>query len=131
MEVVNVFWNLFRQLLDQLVRFLPRVVVSVAIWSIGRYFLGLARDLIRKVNLKGTRMDDKITKSAGELVWVVGKFLLILIILDYLGIGRTVIGAFVNGLTFAIAICLGIAFGEALKPDARELVGMLRKQWKK
>ncbi len=130
MRLVEIFLDVFQQLLNQLVGLLPKVIVSVAIWSTGRYFLGIARDLIKKVNLKGTKIENKTVRSLSSLVWVWGKFLLVLIILDYLGIGRTVISAFVSGLTFAVAIALGIAFGEALKPEVRNLVELLRKQWR-
>jgi hypothetical protein len=57
--------------------------------------------------------------------------ILVLIVLDYLGIGRTVIGAFTNGLTLALAIALGLAFGKALEKDAAELVGKVRRYLKK
>jgi len=57
-----------------------------------------------------------------SVVLVVGKILLVLVILDFLGVGRTIIGAIASGLTLMVAIALGLAFGKALEEDAKDVV---------
>ena len=47
---------------------------------------------------------------------------MVLVILDFLGVGRTIIGAIASGLTLMVAIALGLAFGKALEEDAKDVV---------
>lgn len=131
MSVVEIFIGAMQQLIIQMAAFLPKVVIAVLIWLIGVYFLNLGVNLIKKVNIKRTRLDDQAIEFLAKVALPLGKFILVLIILDYLGVGRTVIGAFVNGLSFAIAIALGIAFGRALEEDASGLVREARKHLRK
>lgn len=131
MPIYSIFLNPLQQLSTQMAAFLPKIIAAVLIWLIGKYLLELAVRLIRKVNIKGTKLDEKVVNFLIKIAMPVGKVLLVLIVLDYLGIGRTVIGAFLNGLTLAIAIALGIAFGKALETDAGGLVGEAKKQLKK
>jgi len=51
----------------------------------------------------------------------------LLVVLDYLGVGRTIIGAVASGLTLMVAIALGLAFGKALEEDAKEIVQQFKK----
>jgi len=129
--IANVFVETLFQLLDQLVAFVPKVIVALLIWGVGKHLLNLAVRLVKRIDLKGTKIDNQLADFLARIVVPVGKFLLVLIVLDYLAIGRTIINAFMSGLAFAIAIGLGIAFGEALKPDAKKIVQLLRKQWQK
>ena len=72
--------------------------------------------------LEPLKIESKIINVFSSIVLVVGKILLVLIILDYWNIGKTIIGALANGLTFTLAIALGLAFGKALEPEAKKLV---------
>ena len=74
---------------------------------------------------------NKILQSFTQILLPLGKFILFLVILDYLGIGRTVIDAFLSGFSFAVAIALGISFGKALEPDVKQLVENFKKQLEK
>ena len=126
-EVGNVFLNAFRELLNQMASWVPKIIVALVIWWIGKYVLNLIARWAKKIDIPGTKVDTKLMEKLVQVILTVGKIILVLIVLDYLGIGRTIIGAFVNGLTFAIAIGLGIAFGRALQPEARSAVDSVKK----
>lgn len=128
---LNIFVEAMRELAFQMAALFPKLVFAILIWVIGKYLLNLGVQLIRKIKIKGTELDGQIINFLTKIALPLGKFILILIVLDYLGIGRTVIGAFMNGLTWTIAIALGIAFGSALKEDASQLVSGIKKHIKK
>jgi len=115
----------------QIIAVIPQLIVAIIIWYVGRYFLGVAAKLIRKLDVKSLKFDDRVVDGLARLVDFVGRVLLVLIILDYLGIGGSVVAAITQGIVFTIAIALGIAFGEALKPDAREISSTFRTWFKK
>lgn len=129
-DPVQILYYSVNQLIVQAVEVLPRVILAIVIWYIGRYLVKLAAKLIRKADLPGT-FDDAARELLARTVNIVGRILLVLIVLDYLGIGETVVGALTQGLVFAVAIALGIAFGEALKPEAMKIVKEAQKQLKK
>lgn len=124
--VVNVLATALNQLVVELANAVPKVLVAILIWVAGKYLINLAVRLVRKIDIKGTEIDDKLLGVFTSVVAVLGKFFLVLIILDYLGIGQAVIGALANGLTITVAIALGLAFGRALEPDVKKLVEIAR-----
>lgn len=126
----NVIVGSFQQLIAQLLVWIPKLIIALVIWYIGKYFLSLALRWLKKVDIPGTKLDEKVVNKFGDVFLPVGKFLLFLIVLDYLGIGQSLISAFVSGLTFAVAITLGISFGKALEPDAKEAVEKLKRHIK-
>lgn len=131
MDYAQVFVDSFGLLFTQLLGLIPRLFVALVIWIVGKYFLNTGVFLLKKVDVKEVK---EVGKFVGSLVFVLlplGKVLLVLIILDYLGIGRSVIAPVVSGFTYAIAIAAGIAFGRALEPDARRLVDGIKKQLEK
>ena len=130
-ETFNIFIEALRQLVWQLAALLPKVIIAILIWVIGKKLLQIGINLIQKVNITKTTIDDKVINFLVKVALPLGKFILILIVLDYLGIGRTIISAFASGLTWMIAIALGLAFGKALEEDADQLVGEIRKHFKK
>ena len=109
--------------LAQTLSVLPKILVAILIWVIGKYLIRVAVNLVEKVDLG--------VKTLPRVVSLVARFVLVLVVFDYLGIGRTVIGALANGLSSAVAIGLGIAFGQALVPEAKKLVGQVKKELKK
>lgn len=127
----NVFVTAGQQLVVQLVDLIPKLIVAIIIWIVGKYFLNLLVGLVRSVKVKELKPVNRLIESFAFLILPIGKVLLALIVLDYLGIGRTVISAFLNGLTIAIAIALGIAFGKALEEDAKALVRSAKKELEK
>jgi small conductance mechanosensitive channel len=130
MNSVEVVTFALENVVSQLVMILPKLIIALVIWYIGKYLLGLASKLIGKIDIKKTKVDDKAIAMLTTLVDVVGRIVLVLVILDYLGIGRTIIGALTQGVTFAIAIALGLSFGRALEDDAKRVVANFRKLFK-
>lgn len=129
-DPLQILYYSINQLIVQLVEVLPRVILAIVIWYIGRYLIGLAAKVIKRADLPGT-FDGKAREILARVVHVVGRALLALLVLDYLGVGGAVIGALTQGLVFAVAIALGIAFGDALKPEATKIVKDAQKALKK
>lgn len=125
-ESFDVVLGALSQVWVQMLVFIPKIIVAVIIWFIGKYLINLSVALIRKIDIKGIKIDDYLIGIFSSLVLVVGKILLVLVILDFLGVGRTIVGAVANGLTFMVAIALGLAFGKALEEDAKEVVRQVK-----
>ena len=126
-ESFNVVLGSLNQVWVQMLIFVPKIIVALIIWVIGKYLINLGVALVRKVDIKGTKIDDYLIGIFSKVVLVIGKFLLFLVVLDFLGIGRTIIGAVASSLTLMIAIALGLAFGKALEEDAKEVVQQFKK----
>lgn len=126
MEPINIISQALEELAINLIVILPKLILALIIWYLGRYLINLAVKLISKLDLKTTKIDDHAVATFSKLIIVVGRVLLVLIILDYLGIARTVVGAITNGLVYAVAIALGLAFGKALEDDAKEVVKTIK-----
>jgi len=122
MDSIEIITTALEELAINLINLLPRLVLALIIWYVGKYFIRLAVKLVKKLDIKSTTLDDKAVATLARLVNTVGQVLLVLIVMDYLGIARTVVGAITNGLVYAIAIALGLAFGKALEDDAKEVV---------
>lgn len=120
-----------QQFLYQLLGFVPKLIVALAIWIIGKWIVVWAVNLLKKVELKGAKPVNKLVQQLAYILLPFGKVILFLVVLDYLGIGRTVISALLSGLTFAIAITLGLAFGKALEDDAKAVVDSIKRQLEK
>jgi hypothetical protein len=120
-----------QQLLFQLINFIPKLLVAIIIWSVGKSLIAWGVTLLKRVKVKGAKPVNKIVESLATVLLPLGKVLLFLIVMDYLGIGRTVIQSLLSGLTFAIAIAFGIAFGRALEDDARTLVKSVKEELEK
>lgn len=131
MNFTEIFVGAMRLLLVQLVGFIPKLLIALVIWIVGKYFINLGVGLIRKIKVKKIKPVSRLLDSLAFILLPLGKVLLALIILDYLGIGGSVIQALVNGFTFAIAIAIGLAFGRALEDDARKIVESVKKQLEK
>ena len=121
-ELFNIIVTALNLLVAQLVNLIPKLIITLIIWWAGKYLINLGTKLIRKIDIKGTKIDDKIISASSSFILIAGKILLVLIILDYWGIGKTIIGALANGLTITFAIAIGLAFGKALEPEAKNLV---------
>jgi len=129
MEYFRVIETAMGQFAYQLAYFIPKLIVAYLIWLLGKYAINLAVGFISRIDLKQTKLDDQAIKFINAIVAPFGKVLLFFVVLDYLGIGRTVIGAILNALTMAIAISLGIAFGRALEGEARGVVERAKSHW--
>ena len=131
MNFTEIFVGAMQLLLIQLAGFIPKLLIALVIWIVGKYFINLGVGLIRKIKVKKIRPVSRLLDSLAFILLPLGKILLALIILDYLGIGGSVIQALVSGFTFAIAIAIGLAFGRALEDDARRIVESVRNQLEK
>ncbi len=120
-----------QQFLYQLLGFIPKLVVALAIWIVGKWIVVWAVNLLKKVELKGAKPVNRLVQQLAYILLPFGKVILFLVVLDYLGIGRTVINALLSGVTFAIAITLGLAFGKALEDDAKAVVDSIKRQLEK
>lgn len=127
LNITDVFINSFQQLLNQMVAWIPKLVVALIIWHVGKYALALVGKWVKKIDIPKTKIDNKLIDKFSHIMVGVGKILLFLIVLDYLGIGRSVVAAFANGLTLSVAIALGIAFGRALEGEAKNVVLTVKK----
>jgi small conductance mechanosensitive channel len=131
MTLAQVLLTSMQQLLYQMINFIPKLLVALIIWVIGKYLISIGVSLLKKIQIKGAKPVNKIVDSLAYILMPLGKVLLFLIVLDYLGIGRTVIQSLLSGLTFAIAIALGISFGKALEEDAKKIVSEIKGQLEK
>jgi len=131
MNFTEILVGAIQLLLVQLAGFIPKLLIALIIWIVGKYFINLGVGLIRKIKVKKIKPVSRLLDSLTFILLPLGKVLLALIILDYLGIGGSVIQALVNGFTFAIAIAIGLAFGRALEDDARKIVESVKKQLEK
>ena len=127
-EFINIIVTSLNQLAVQLVNVFPKLIITLIIWWVGKYLINLGVRLIRKIDIKGMKIDNKIINASSSIILIAGKILLVLIILDYWGIGKTIIGALANGLTLTFAIALGLSFGKALEPEAKNLVQKFKKK---
>ena len=122
----EVAYNALNNIISQLTIFLPKLVFALLIWYFGKYLLNLVTGLIRKFDVKDTDIDDKAIEFISVGVNIIGRIILVLIILDFLGIGSSVVGAIAQSMTLAIAIALGMSFGRALEDDAKRVVKMIK-----
>jgi len=131
MSFITVILSALNELIRQLVALVPHLLVSLIIWWLGSWVLNLGEMLLKKINIPGTKLDDRAIDVLVKVAMPAGKVVLVLIILDYLGIGRSIISAVATGVTLTIAIALGLAFGRALEPQAKEVVGQVDKYLRK
>jgi small conductance mechanosensitive channel len=103
--------------------YLPQLLIAAIIWFVGSWLIEIGVSLFRKFFVKQIHETDKShLRLITRLVGIVGKVFLILFILEYLGIGRTFISAFVSSLSNALAIMIGLSFGLALQDDAKKII---------
>lgn len=127
-----VFVSAFQQFLFDFLSFIPKLLVALLIWMLGKYVIKLGIGLLKKTKVSAHPGSwDRVVDSLANFLMPIGKIILFLIILDYLGVGRTVIEALLSGLTFAIAIALGLSFGKAIEGDVKGLVDSVRKEMEK
>jgi hypothetical protein len=130
-SLAQVFVGSIQTLLFQMINFLPKLVVAILIWWVGKYIIHLAVHFLGKIRFEGAKPVNNLVEMLGNLIMPFGKVVLFFVILDYLGIGRTVINALLSGLTFAVAIALGLAFSKAIEDDVKKLVDDAKKHLEK
>lgn len=120
MEYLSTIFGPLQVFLTQILLFIPHLIAAYLIWLIGSWVIDKFMQLIDKIDFEKYQFDDHIRGVSKSILRPVAKFLLILIILDTFGIGSSIVAAVASGLTYTIAIALGLAFGRALEPDARK-----------
>ncbi|MHA2055587.1 MAG: hypothetical protein ACW99F_18575, partial [Candidatus Hodarchaeales archaeon] len=60
MTLAQVLFTSMQQLLYQMVNFIPKLLVALVIWVLGKYLLGVGVSLIKKVQIKGAKPVNKI-----------------------------------------------------------------------
>lgn len=125
------FLGTFQQFGYQFLAFIPKILTALIIWVVGKYFLNVGINALERIKPDKAKGVRKFLDTFTSVLLPLGKLILFLVILDYLGIGRTVIDAFLSGLSFAVAIALGLAFGKALEPDVKKFVDDFKEQLEK
>lgn len=124
---IEVLFSALNQLIEQLIAVLPKLIIALIIWYVGKYILSFTTSILKRFDLnKNTELDDSAMENIAVIINTVGRVILVMIILDYLGIGSSIITAVAQGVTFAVAIALGLAFGKALEEDAKKVVDFIR-----
>lgn len=104
-----------------------QLLLAYIIWLIGKWIIGMAIRGIELIDVKKWDIDDHIRGTIKKVFVPTAHVVLVLIILDTLNIGSSVVAAIAGGLTFTVAIALGLAFGRAFEDDARRIVDNVRK----
>lgn len=119
-------WGLTRvtEVLNELVFYLPNVLVAVIVGFVGLILANLASELVRHSanTLGGTSANTLAALARYSIV-----FFTILIVLDQLGIAQDLIRILFTGIVAMIAIAGGLAFGLGGKDVAREILEDLKK----
>ena len=120
--VVDPIFTSMNVFLSQILMVLPKLIIAYIIWILGKWAINYAVRAIDLLDVKKWKFDDHARDVFKAILVPTAKVILILIILDTLGIGQSIVSALVSSITFAIAIALGLAFGRALEPDAKHVV---------
>lgn len=126
LEILSPFIDSLNILLAQLILFLPKILFAYILWLIGKWLINVGVRLINLTKIDALRKADGLRRALKNVFVITAKVLLILIILDTFGIGSTVVGALLSGLTWTIAIALGLSFGKALEPIAKDIIDEIR-----
>lgn len=117
-------WGLgqFAVILNNLLSYLPNVLVSVLMLLVGFAISGLVHDLLH-ASIHG------VSSESAKTVAVVGRYSVlaftVLIVLNQLGIASDLIRILFAGLVAMVALAGGLAFGLGGKEVARELLSKL------
>lgn len=120
-------WGLSKitSVFNQLLFYLPNVLISVVIGFVGIIFAHLASDLVRH-SVHSIRPTSARLLSAFARYAII--FFTILIVMNQLGIAQDLIRILFTGIVAMLAIAGGLAFGMAGRDVAKELLDNLRKK---
>lgn len=122
-------WNLSRAtvVINQLLFYLPNVLVAVIIGFVGLIASNLGNDLIRH-SVKSIGATSANTLAA-LTKWLI-IFFTILVVLNQLGVAQDLVRILFTGIVVMIALAGGLAFGLGGKDIAREMLEELKKKFK-
>lgn len=120
-------WGLSRatDVLNQLLLYIPNVIVAVVIGFVGIVISNLSSDLVRQ-SVKSA--GDSASSSLAVFTRSTITFFTILVMLNQLGVAQDLIRIFFTGLVTMLALAGGLAFGLGGKDHARELLDELKKK---
>jgi small-conductance mechanosensitive channel len=127
-EILQQIYGSLSIFLAQTGEFLIKLIAAYIIWLIGKFLINSAVSLLEKADIKKWKIDDTIRNTLIDIGRPTAKVVLVLVILDFLGVGSSIIGALAQGISFTIAIALGLSFGEALKPEAKRIVEQIKQK---
>jgi len=119
-------WGLTRvtEVLNQLLFYLPNVLVAVIVGFVGIIFANLASQVVRhSTNTMGGTSANTLAALARYAII----FFTILIVLDQLGIAQDLIRILFTGIIAMVSIAGGLAFGLGGKDVAKELLEKFKK----
>ena len=122
-------WNLSRATLviNQLLLYLPNVIVAVVIAFVGLVAANLGHDLVKhSVKTIGATSANTLATLTKWLII----FFTILVVLNQLGVAQDLVRILFTGIVVMIALAGGLAFGLGGKEIAREILEELRKKFK-
>ena len=122
-------WNLSRAtvVINQLLFYLPNVLVAVIIGFVGLIASKLGNDLIRH-SVKSIGATSANTLAA-LTKWLI-IFFTILVVLNQLGVAQDLVRILFTGIVVMIALAGGLAFGLGGKDIAKDVLEELRKKLK-
>ncbi len=111
--------------IDQLLRFIPNVVLTVIIGWIGLVAARFAYNIVRH-GVAGLEKEDSLILAGVARSLII--FFTILIILTQLGIAADLVKILFTGIVGMLALAGGLAFGLGGQEEARELLRRFRKR---
>lgn len=119
-------WGLSRvtDVLNQLLFYIPNVIVAVVIGFVGLIFANLVADLVRhSVRTVGATSAKTLAALARYSI----VFFTVLVVLNQLGIAQDLIRILFTGIVAMLSIAGGLAFGLGGKDLAREMLQELKR----
>lgn len=121
MTFADTFVAPFQLFFNQLALFIPKLLAAYVIWLVGKQLIEWAVVAIDRLDVKSWEFDDVVREKIKNVFVPTSKIILVLVILDTFGIATSFVSAIVSGITYTLAIALGLAFGKALEPEAKDL----------
>lgn len=128
MDILNQITSSLGLFLSQLLITIPKLIIAYVIWLLGSWLINLGLKGLDLFQVEKWKVDDSIRNIVKKIFAPTAKVVLILVLLDFLGIGSNVVAALTNALAFTFAIALGLAFGRALETDAQKVVDSMRRE---
>jgi len=120
-------WGLSRAtaVINQLLFYLPNVIVAVVIAFVGLLAANLASDLVRhSVKTIGAASANSLAVFAKSVI----TFFTVLIVLNQLGVAQDLIRILFTGIVAMLALAGGLAFGLGGKDLAKEILEIIKKR---
>ncbi|MCP3682307.1 MAG: hypothetical protein GY861_06415 [bacterium] len=121
-KIVNL--DVITNLLTQLARWFPSLVVAIAVFLVGLVLADFAADRVLHAKRKGMRL------LSGLVRWVIIVFVS-LIALDQIGvdvyIASTTAFIIIGSIAFGVALAFGLGFGFAFRDEAKGIIKKVKK----